>query len=273
MFSNDYSERAIRYLPPRVAAALRERGVSDIEEIRLIASARASYTVSGKTVLLDERVTPLDMTTFIRRVCGNSFYAQSDNLKEGFIITPDGIRVGVAGRAVTTGDNVISVADVSCAVIRIPSRRPGFADELYSIMKKADFRKNVLVYSPPCGGKTTLLRELVHLLSASSPPCRVAVVDTRFEICEGLAGDHAMRLAGYPRGAGMEIAARTLSPDIIVCDEINSDSDLSAIESAVGCGAAVVASCHATSSTIERRKIVQMAKDKGIFDIFYEVKK
>ena len=43
----------------------------------------------------------------------------------------------------------------------------------------------------------------------------------------------------------MEIALRTMSPDILVCDEIGNQEDLCAIEAAVHSGVAVLATIHA----------------------------
>lgn len=266
-------ERVLSYLPARLASAVCEAAKTegDIDEIRLVSRCEASLLSGGKLIPLGVETTDEDMRRIIRAVSASSLYSHSETLKEGYIVTCGGIRIGVCGRAVCEGERIVSVTDISGAVIRIPSRRPGFADELFEIMKSGSFRENVMIYSPPSGGKTTILRELIRRLSEYS--LRVAVVDTRLELCDGLEGEGVFRLASYPRAKGTEIAVRTLSPDVVVCDEVNTDPDFSALSLAVGCGVTVVASCHADNANDVRRRIAQKTGDDTFFKILYGVNK
>ena len=269
-----YAERAVSYFPGRISLSLSDRirsAEGEVNEIRAVAGAEIVLVVSDKSVPTGIVCSREEMRRAVMSLCGNSVYSHSETVKDGYIVTSDGIRAGVCGRAVTEGGRILSVADVSAFVIRIPSRRPGFADELYGIMKRSSFRENVLVFSPPSGGKTTLLRELTAKLSESSAHIRTAVVDTRREISEGLDGHHFFSLSGYPRAKGIEIAERTLSPDVIICDEISGDEDLDAVEIAAGGGAAVVASCH--SAAYGGTRIMREAQMRGLFGIFYGVNK
>ena len=272
--TKNYVMRAADYFPPRISSALRTalRQYGDgCDEIRAVAGSDIRLTVAGKTVPTGIVCSVGEMRLTVMSLCGNSVYSHSETIKEGYVVTSDGVRAGVSGRAVTEGGKILTVADISSVVIRIPSRRPGFADELYGVMKRSDFRENVLIYSPPAGGKTTLLRELAFLLSTGEEPVRTAVVDTRFEISEGIDGCHIVTLSGYPRAKGIEIAERTMSPQVIICDEIANDADLDAVDLAAGCGAAVVASCHSDEKGESR--IMREAKRRGTFGIFYGVSK
>ena len=262
--------RAVSYLPPRIASQTARicAEIGGADEIRLCAALPVVVAYSGETYETAAVMNDEDMARTVRTICGNSLYSHSETIKEGYVVTSDGIRVGLCGRAVCDGGRIVAVTNFTSAVIRIPSRRIGFADELYGILSAHSFSKNALVWSPPCGGKTTLLRELVHK-TASDGKIKVAVVDTRQEICDGLEGDALFVLSAFPRAKGIEIAVRTLSPDVIVCDEIWSGEDKGAIEYAVGCGAAVVASCHAKSES----DAVRRCGGKDIFDIFYGVSK
>ena len=272
--TKNYAVRAAEYFPPRISAALRTalRQYGDgCDEIRAVAGSDIRLTVGGKTVPTGIVCSVGEMRLAVMSLCGNSVYSHSETIKEGYVVTSDGVRAGVSGRAVTEGGKILTVADISSVVIRIPSRRPGFADELYGVMMRRTFRENVLIYSPPAGGKTTLLRELACLLSTGDEPVRTAVVDTRSEIAQGLDGCHIVTLSGYPRAKGIEIAERTMSPQIIICDEIVSDEDLDAVDLAAGGGAAVVASCHSDEKGESR--IMREAKRRGTFGIFYGVSK
>ncbi len=261
-------KRALCYLPariaPQVAKICEEAGGAD--EIRICRSLPVVISRNGETYETPAVMNGDDMARTLRCVCGNSLYSHSETIKEGYVVTSDGIRVGLCGRAICDGGRIIAVTDFNSMVFRIPSRRPGFADELYGILSSYRFEKNALVWSPPCGGKTTLLRELVHKMSADRK-IKVAVIDTRQEICDGLDADALFTLSAFPRAKGVEIAVRTLSPDVIVCDEIWSREDAEAVEYALGSGVAVVASCHAESETDAARR----CGGKILFDIFYGV--
>lgn len=269
-----YFERAVSYLPPRIAAAVRSRSADikeQVSEIRAVKGAPFEILVGDRLVRCKEAVTDRDASMILRSICSYSLYSQSESVKEGFAVTSDGIRVGICGRAVTEAGRIVNVADISGFVIRIPVRCPGMADELYSLMAERDFSENALVFSPPSGGKTTLLRELIVRLTDGEDPKRVAVVDTRFELSEGVGDLNCFFLKGYPRAKGMEIALRTLSPDVLICDEISGDEDLSALRYSVGCGVTVVASCHAGANGLFSRKIVRQARAERLFGIYYGI--
>ena len=123
---------------------------------------------------------------------------------------------------------------------------PGAGDVAYEILSEMKFRKSLIVWSLPGIGKTTLLRELAVRLGSGTSPLRVAVVDTRHEIGAGIRGIGLVDiLDGYPREKGMEIARRTMSPQVIICDEIATEEDVSAVLDAANCGIPVIASVHA----------------------------
>ena len=100
---------------------------------------------------------------------------------------------------------------------------------------------------------------------------RVAVVDTRGELCGiGECGGMIDVLEDYPKALGIEIATRTLNPEIIVCDEIGADtSEATAIRSAHNCGVPLIASSHAKSlSELLRRTGIAMLHDSKLFGAY-----
>ena len=90
---------------------------------------------------------------------------------------------------------------------------------------------------------------MIRQLSSGAPPRRVAVIDTRFEIETKPLQEccHVDFLSGYPRGKGIEIATRTLSPQYIICDEIGGYEEAEAILSAQNTGVPIIATAHASS--------------------------
>ena len=105
----------------------------------------------------------------------------------------------------------------------------------------------MLIFSPPGVGKTTALRSLAYSLGGGVRPMRVAIVDERFEFCEDdYIGRQVDILKGYKRSEGVEIAVRTLSPEVIFVDEIGIEESR-ALLGAVRCGVPIVATAHASS--------------------------
>lgn len=101
----------------------------------------------------------------------------------------------------------------------------------------------VLVAGAPGAGKTTLLRELSLSLSERR---RVVAVDTRGELCLPGAGRFLTALSDCPPGEGMEIAVRTLSPQVIVTDEIGRE-EVTGMLNCLRCGVPLFASAHGES--------------------------
>ena len=74
-------------------------------------------------------------------------------------------------------------------------------------------------------------------------------------------------LSGYEKAKGIEIATRTLSPDIIVCDEIGNINELEAIQYGFSTGVNFAVSVHMKDEeNLQRNKIIQRLLETGEFD-------
>lgn len=242
-----------------------------INEIRIRTGRPLFVTMGNESVSCGVICRPDETAYVLDKLCGGSMYTHGDTLREGFVSAAGGIRAGVCGRAVTRDGKIDAVTDVTSIMIRIPQRAPGAADGLFELMSSRGFRDNALVYSLPGTGKTTLLRELILCLASGDAARRVAVVDTRFELGAGLEDEplNADFLLGYPRGKGIEIATRTMSPQFIICDEIASAEDARAVEEATSSGIRIVASFHGDSVTSVRSSpFAERLIDKNVFGIF-----
>lgn len=242
---------ALSYLPDRLSDEVRKYAAlygGMINEIRLRSGGPLSVTVMGENVVCKTFVSDKECSDTFMRLCRNSLYSCTDTLREGFITTPEGIRAGVCGRAVLENGEVMSVAGAAAICIRIPRRIAGAGDVAYELLRETNFTKGIIVWSVPGVGKTTVLRELSVRLGSGGAPLRVAVIDTRHEIGVGIEKTGLVDiLDGYPRAKGIEIAKRTMSPQIIVCDEIATPEDTAAILEAAEAGIPVAASAHAGS--------------------------
>ena len=188
-----------------------------------------------------------------RRLSNYSVHSIIDNLTKGFITAEGGNRIGVASTAVIKEKEVASVKDVSSLNIRIASEVKDCSRQILNMLYINNF-PSIIVASPPAGGKTTFLRDFSRLLSGgfNNRYRKVVIVDERNEIAyKGTNGIHADIglntdvITGFPKSAGIEIAIRTLSPEIIVCDEISSSAEVAAMADGFNSGVKFAVSVHA----------------------------
>lgn len=238
-------------LPERVREDIEEAASKQkrVEEIRLHCGRRVTLTSSGKNIPTSAVLTRQEMDRTLTRLCEGSVYAFRDTIAEGYIGLRGGVRVGVCGRAAISGGKICGVYDIDTLVLRIPHSSPALGREIADLIRKSDFMGGVLIYSPPGVGKTTLLRSLAKMMSSGEHAVRVSVIDTRGELGYSL-GESGLCLdilSGYPKHIGISIASRTLSPQVIICDEIGSRAEAEAICEAQGCGVPLIATAHASS--------------------------
>lgn len=238
-----------RSLPPRLGREVEESvpAGEQIEELRLRRGKCASVTVSGRNIPLSTVLSGLEMDELLLALCEGSLYAHSETVCEGYIALEGGIRVGVCGRAGVSGARVTGVSEISAISVRIPHAAPPIGEEIAQLLRRLQLTRGVLLYAPPAMGKTTVLRSVAALMAGGNAPIRVAVVDTRGELAFSLGAPGLLvdLLSGYPRGLGISIAARTLSAQLIVCDEIGDLHEAKEIVEAHSCGVPLLASAHA----------------------------
>ena len=151
----------------------------------------------------------------------------------------------------------------------------GVSDSLMPYLVKGEAVKNTLIISPPGCGKTTLLRDIARNLSIGFDHfsgTEVAVADERGElgaICGGIPGnDLGLRtdiLNNCPKTEGVMMLLRTMSPRVLITDEIGSPQDEAALFQASLSGVSVICSAHGFS----RQDIVgRMPGIAKLFEVF-----
>ena len=264
-------------LPCELYSALKElaaRGIP-IDEVRLRSERMATVTSGGKNIVLNCILSKSQMEYVFDSICEHSLYAHADTIKQGYITLDGGIRVGIVGRASVVGESVIGVYDVSALSFRLPRRVRRVGAPVCELLKKT-FPRGVLVYSPPAHGKTTLLRAVIAAMASGSEPWRVAVIDSRGEL--GFSLDEPSLcvdvLYGYPRPLGIEIAARSMNAQLIVCDEIGAPEEARAIIAAQNCGVPLLATAHGDSfEGIMRRTGIAMLDEAGVFGAYVGIER
>ncbi len=244
-------------------------GGCEISELRLRAIGISQAVIGGRSYPLFYRATHGVLRDVLSRLCRGSLYAYRDSIADGYVSGEWGVRVGVVGEARYEGERAVGVDGVSSLCFRIPTGRCEVADGLYETWRSLG-GGSMLIASPPAGGKTTALRALARLIGSGEQARRVVAVDERLEfIPEDYAGASVDLLRGYKRERGVELALRTMSPEIIMVDEIGSAQDARATETARGAGVSLIATAHARDlADARKRRYISEMLDGGAFDIF-----
>ncbi len=253
-------------LPESIFALIAEN--TDTEELRIRANRPISLTRNGKNHLYRISVTMAELREILCSLCDGSVHAFEESICDGYLAIGHNIRIGVAGHAVRSNNTVTAVNTISSICIRLPHTSLCKNNPLTKIASSLFPACGILIYAPPGVGKTTLLRQTAIDLSQSPFQKRIALIDTRGELYD----DETMHdclidcLDGYPRGKGIEIATRTLSPELIICDEIGNDEEAKAILESQNAGVPLIASAHAVSrGQLMQRKALRLLCDAGVF--------
>lgn len=194
-----------------------------------------------------------DIQNIFLALCEYSVHTFGRQIKEGFITVNGGYRAGICGTAVYEDNKIIGVKDISSINIRIPHEIAGVSNELCKLVKYENITR-ILIVGPPCSGKTTILRDFARQLGNGlcGKDYRVSIIDERMEIAGIVHGKPSFDIGtttdvfnGYLKSDGIIMAVRTMSPDIIICDEFGGDKEIDAGIYAMKSGASIIASIHA----------------------------
>lgn len=204
-----------------------------------------------------DRVSRQELEEIIQRVNQYSPYAFTEEIREGYITLPGGHRVGFCGRTVTEQGVVKTIRDFSSLNFRVMRELKGTGEKVLPYLCKGSSIYNTLILSPPRCGKTTLLRDLIRLLSYGGREGRgikVGVVDERSEIGGCYLGEPQLDLGpradildGCPKARGIMLLLRAMSPQVIATDEIGRKEDMIALREALNAGVKVLATIHGNS--------------------------
>lgn len=237
---------------------------SMIQEIRLRSDKPLTLTDGSTSVFLDKTGRPLyslserafvvsrrQLQETFRRLCSYSVYSCQDEIKNGFITFRGGHRAGICGSAAVSDGRITAISNISSLNIRIARQIFGAAEALIEAV--CPLKGGVLIVGPPSSGKTTLLRDIAYRLSMGKG-CRMmrtVVIDERGELAGTCSGSAANDLGlcdvldGYPKAEGIIHAVRSLSPQVILCDELGTREDCIGVSQGFHCGAFIIATVHA----------------------------
>lgn len=271
---------------------LPNRFLNDVEEFRLRVNKPLIINSHGEDYFLSEDGWPTkvrhknfmvnleDVSTSYRLVTDYSAYALEEEISNGFITIKGGHRVGICGKTIIENKKVKTIKDISGLNIRISKEKIGCGEKVIKyIIKGSDSIFNTLIVSPPGCGKTTILRDIVRLISSGTKKynfngINVSVVDERSEIAGCYNGipqkDVGMRtdvLDGCPKAEGMIMLIRSMSPKVIATDEIGRDEDIYALKEAMNAGVKFITTVHGDSiEDISRRTNIASLIKNRVFE-------
>ncbi len=274
------------YLPKEIREKVEQAALKDwleIEEVRLRADAPLTLGIWGENCFLTPaggitnheedayHVTPEEVQSAFAAICENSVYAHVDEIRQGFLTLKGGHRVGICGKAVTEEGKIKTFREVSSLNFRIAHEIIGIADGIMDSIVQGTRVNSVLIISPPQTGKTTLIRDVTRQISNRG--FKTGVADDRGELAalyggvpQNDVGAQTDVIDNAPKAQAISMMLRTMSPKVIISDEIACEEDVAAIRLAHGTGVAIVATTHGSDiEEVKRRRLLKPLFQDGVF--------
>ena len=265
----------LEYFPNKIVQAIlnsiNEKEIETLEEIRIRVSKPIILKLANKEILTEYIITTQDILEIVEKITENSIYSYQQQICLGYITLKGGHRVGISGNVVMEDNKVINVNYIYSLNFRIARQIIGAADKVVNEVLKNDEVSNTLIISKPGAGKTTILRDLIRIISKTKT---VGVVDERGEIAamyknepQNDLGIKVDILSNISKNLGIKMLVRSMAPDVIVADEIGTKEDIEAIKYAVTSGVKGIFTAHANNiEDVKKSPILKELLDLNLID-------
>ena len=253
----------------------------NLQEIRIRINRPIMLKLKNFDILIEYIVTEKEILQILEKLCENSIYAYKNQISEGFITVTGGHRIGITGTAVIEQGKIINIKYISSLNFRIAREIKGASNQLLKEIINQDENNiyNTLIVSPPGKGKTTILRDAIRQISNGIKEINFkgktcGIVDERGEIAACYRGipqnDVGIRtdvIENVTKSQGIKMLIRSMSPQIIACDEIGSKEDMQAIKYAFSSGVKGIFTMHgANIEDIKRNPDIDELLKLGIIE-------
>ncbi len=255
----------ITVFPTSIRPRMRKINWDGLEEIRVRIGWPVELIYGNHNEWLGNYDSMIDrqcLDEMLNYISGYSLYALEEELKQGYITFSGGHRIGITGHATYEGGGntndlqITNIIEIGGLNIRIAHERKGCAEQIIPFLRKGDSIYNTIFFSAPGVGKTTCLRDAIRILSNGDEKyagMKVCVVDERSEIAACVDGkpqnDLGKRtdvLDACPKGVGMRMVLRTMSPEIIAVDELGKEDEFILLEQMRCSGVKILGTMHAS---------------------------
>ena len=267
-----------KILPDKIWLIIKDKvNLKAVNEIRFRADKPILISMGGKSYFLSQKgissslsealySSKIVIEDIIFRASECSIYSVNEQIKRGYIITENGLRIGIGGNVVEENGQVKTMANFNSINIRIPHIVKNCSLSAFPNIVHDGIIENTLIISPPGCGKTTFLRDFVMQLSERNLLYNVLLLDERGELDTNLSANFFDKIAFSSKKMGFENGIRALSPDLIVTDEVGQEEDVDAILYASTCGVKILASTHADSmETFLKKDLFQKLIKEKVF--------
>ena len=270
----------IRILPQKISTEVRSYIYDGlIQEIRIKIGKPIILNLSNEEKILNYIATNEDMKEILVKISNYSLYAYEEEIKQGYITIKGGHRIGLAGECVISQGEIKTIKNISSLNIRISKEVPGCSNKLMPMITEGDRIYNTLIVSPPKCGKTTILRDIAKNISNGMYTIKlkgkkVVIIDERSEVAASYNGIPQMNvgirtdiLDNCLKKTGMLMAIRSLSPEVLICDEIGTLGEVEALNMAFNSGVNIIVTVHGYDiEDIYGRKALKELIDEDILE-------
>ena len=253
-------EEVLKVLPPEIKEKLCGK-LDKLEEIRIRVNRPVILQYGQVEEVINYTIDSEMILNILQNICDNSIYAYQEQICNGYITLKGGHRVGITGNVVFKENKIINISYISSLNFRIARQVLNCSYKTFEYIINLDKNTvfNSIIVSPPGRGKTTILRDLVRNISNGISEIgfrgvNVGLADERSEIAAMYKGipqnDVGLRtdvLDNIPKSIGMKMLIRSMSPKVIVADEIGREEDIEAINYAVCSGIKGIFTAHGDS--------------------------
>ena len=223
--------------------------------------------ISVNAALIESQcfITDKEFDVIVGKLCNGSLYANQNTLRKGYLTLNGGHRIGMTGTLSRNENGLTFLRDITAFNIRISRNIPDAAKNIEPYIRCGRDVFNTLIIAPPSAGKTTALKDIAIKLGQSM---RVGVVDERGEF-DGIKknGSHIFIIKGASKHEGILSLLRSMSPQVIITDEIGTENDEIAIFKLLNAGVKIICSAHGyDENDVMRREIFKSLIQSHAFE-------
>lgn len=232
-----------------------------LEEIRVRANRPIILKFTDGEKVIKHSTTSEEIISCLQAVCENSIYTYQNEIAEGFVTIRGGNRVGISGSCVIENGKIININYIYSLNFRIAREVIGSGNKILKFILDQENNNiyNTLIVSKPGSGKTTAVRDIIRQLASGIKEIKflainVGIVDERGEIAALYKGipqnDIGIKtdvIENVCKAKGLEMLIRSMSPKVVVADEIGKEEDVNAIKYAICSGCKGLFTAHGAS--------------------------